>query len=220
MKRLVKNFFDKWTTVNDLKNLYKDSLIYSVHQTHSNICYEINRNDDPLKVLKIEADAMIEHDTSGVLYVKTADCLPILIYSKKLNCVAAVHAGWRGILNEVLSVCLKKIKSKYENLKDFEMHIGPHIQQSSFEVEEDVFIKFQKLAEKYSLAEFYFKQADKYFIDLQKFAIQQGIIEGLAKESILTSEVDTKVDMNYHSFRRDKQMSGRNISCIGFIKQD
>ena len=37
-------------------------------------------------------------DRQGLsLCVKVADCLPVLLYEPEANCIAALHAGWRGL---------------------------------------------------------------------------------------------------------------------------
>jgi YfiH family protein len=218
VNQLVKEFFNKDIKIDDLKKLYDSSLIYSVHQKHSNIIYEIIKNNDPVDVSKIEADAMIAHNLNCILCIKTADCLPILIFSKELKCFAAVHAGWRGVLSEILSKCLYTLKLRYKELKGFELHIGPHIQQNSFEVDQDVLIKFQELAAKLNIVEFYSVSSNKYHINLQHFAIRQAILAGIDEMNIFTSSIDTKTDISYNSFRRDKEKSARNLSCVGFIK--
>jgi copper oxidase (laccase) domain-containing protein len=49
----------------------------------------------------------------------TADCVPILLYDKKKNIIAAIHAGWKGafkgIINNVINFMFKKgcKKKKY-----------------------------------------------------------------------------------------------------------
>lgn len=217
MTYLIKSFYDINTNFEDIKKTHEKNAIFYVHQTHSNICYELSPIDDPEHVKNIQADAMIAHNQKCILCIKTADCLPILIFSKKLNCIAAIHAGWRGVLSEIVSICLKKLTLTYKNLDSFEMHIGPHLQRDSFEVDSDVFTKFETLSKKISLTEFYFKQGNKYYIDLSKFVFQQALISGFNEKLIFVSSTDTKTNEQYHSYRRNKGASGRNLSCIGLI---
>jgi copper oxidase (laccase) domain-containing protein len=51
---------------------------------------------------KIIGDAVIT-DLKGIaIGVKTADCVPILLYDRSKNLIAAVHSGWRGTSKNML----------------------------------------------------------------------------------------------------------------------
>ena len=86
----------------------------------------------------MEADAHWTKEKNQALVVQTADCLPVLLKSHNLIC--AVHAGWRGVANQIISSALKV----FSNFSNLEVGIGPHITQESFTVSKDV---AEKLAE-------------------------------------------------------------------------
>ena len=50
-----------------------------------------------------QADASYTHESGVVCAVMTADCLPLLVCSTDGTQVAAIHAGWRGLLAGVIS---------------------------------------------------------------------------------------------------------------------
>ncbi|MES2212791.1 MAG: peptidoglycan editing factor PgeF [Pseudomonadota bacterium] len=50
----------------------------------------------------LQADGAWTTASSVVCSVLTGDCLPILLCSKEQRCVAAVHAGWRGLVQGVV----------------------------------------------------------------------------------------------------------------------
>ena len=51
----------------------------------------------------IEADAAWTDRPGQVAAVRTADCLPVLVADPAGACVAAVHAGWRGLARGVIA---------------------------------------------------------------------------------------------------------------------
>ena len=64
---------------------------------------------------QVEADAAFAIDENIACAVLTADCLPILLSDENGECVAAVHAGWRGIINGVINNTIVAM-SKHVNL--------------------------------------------------------------------------------------------------------
>jgi len=82
-----------------------------------------------------QADGSYTSQSGVVCVVMTADCLPILLCDKKGSVVAAVHAGWRGLLNGIISVAIDKLKIPNDQILAW---LGPAIGPQSFEVGDDV----------------------------------------------------------------------------------
>lgn len=83
----------------------------------------------------VEADAAFACAPGRVCTVMTADCLPVLLASKRGDCVAAAHAGWRGLVNGVLEATVQALPAEAENLLAW---LGPAIGPGAFEVGEEV----------------------------------------------------------------------------------
>ena len=65
--------------------------------------------------------------------------VPILLYDKEKKVVAAVHAGWRGTVQDIALLTLQKMQSAFGSQpQDIVACIGPSISQDSFEVGEEV----------------------------------------------------------------------------------
>ena len=48
-------------------------------------------------------DALITNVPGYCVCVTTADCVPVLLYDRRLQVVAAVHAGWKGTVQHIVS---------------------------------------------------------------------------------------------------------------------
>ena len=85
--------------------------IFLLHQVHSNNFIFIDKNFKFNKK-KIKADALITNQKNIPIAVLTADCVPVLLYEKKKNVIAAIHVGWKGafkeIIKKVISFMLRK----------------------------------------------------------------------------------------------------------------
>ena len=69
-----------------------------LNQIHSSKYYFINKKNKINK--KFKGDALITNLKKVAIGILTADCVPILIYDKKLKIVSAIHAGWRGYIKK------------------------------------------------------------------------------------------------------------------------
>jgi copper oxidase (laccase) domain-containing protein len=96
-----------------------------MHQCHSNRSVIVNR---PLLPQYIDhCDALITQDTDHLLLVKTADCLPILIYKPPMI-IAAIHAGKKGTDQLITQKTIQKIqKLSADDTGKWSIWLGPHI---------------------------------------------------------------------------------------------
>ena len=89
----------------------KSKNIFLLHQVHSNNLIFIDENFKFNKK-KIKADALITNQKNLPIAVLTADCVPVLLYEKNKNIIAAIHVGWKGafkeIIKRVISLMLRK----------------------------------------------------------------------------------------------------------------
>ena len=201
--KIVKNKIDK--------NANK---IFLVHQIHSNKLIFIDKHFK-IKKKKVKADAIITNQKKLPIAVLTADCVPLLIYDKKKNMIAAIHAGWKGafkgIIKRVIMFMLKKGCKKH----DITVAIGPCIKQKSYNVREGFQRKFIKKNKKNKI--FFRKKKDTIYFDLSNFVKSQ--LKSIKIENIDTINIDTfDKKNNFFSARRSLRLKhddyGRNISII------
>jgi copper oxidase (laccase) domain-containing protein len=136
--------------------------------------------------------------------------------------VLAAHAGWRGLAGDILLQSLDLLKKKLGSLADVQAFIGPYIQQDDFEVGEDVAQQLQFHYEKchpeqWDLPNNLSKTKSvpgKFLADLGLLAHAQLINKGLPESNILDLKQNTYAQNILHSFRRDGQKAGRQISFV------
>ncbi|MFV2033413.1 MAG: peptidoglycan editing factor PgeF, partial [Gammaproteobacteria bacterium] len=98
-------------------------------QTHSTDVVQLDCDNNRT------ADAAISGRPDTIAVVMVADCLPILLCNRAGTEVAAVHAGWRGLVDGVVQAAVQQMESTPDELLAW---IGPAISQPAFEVGEEV----------------------------------------------------------------------------------
>jgi YfiH family protein len=157
-----------------------------------------------------EADAQWTAQRGVVLTVLTADCLPVLLCDEQAHCVAAAHAGWRGLAAGVLQHTLASLPVAAQRLRAW---IGPAISVRAFEVGEDVLQAF--------LHSPFWRREDvlaccraaapgKYWFDMAELA-RRGL--RAAGVEVRLSGLCTHRDQRFYSYRRDGE-TGRQASFI------
>ena len=161
-----------------------------------------------------DTDAVITSEKGLCIAVKTADCIPILLYDVRKHLIAAVHAGWRGTVGRIVEETLRQMESKAEDLHAI---IGPGISEESFEVGDEVYEQFlqagfpmQRLARKYPS-----KDGERWHINLKD--ANRWLLEQYGVRDIRVSDVDTMQSPLYYSARRETINTGRIINGIMII---
>ncbi|QFI40012.1 peptidoglycan editing factor PgeF [Moritella marina ATCC 15381] len=181
---------------------------YWLNQTHStDVVRLVGQPHNPAQLPA--ADASVTMMTGQVCLVMTADCLPLLICDKAGSQVAAIHAGWRGLLDGVIENTLAKLSA---DPKDLLVWLGPAISQVHFQVGcevRDAFITHDPQASSAFIAD-----GDKWLADLYLLARQRLRALAVNPADIYGGGHCTyrEIDL-FYSYRRDSQ-TGRQASLI------
>lgn len=74
------------------------------------------------------ADALVTNLPGVLLMVQVADCQPVLLYDPVHRAVAAVHAGWRGSVANVVAAAVDTLRDRYGTRpRDLVAGIGPSL---------------------------------------------------------------------------------------------
>jgi len=138
---------DDYDRVWDNRNLAFEALsrdpesMYDVWQVHSAdvICADHPR---PKNVPHIKADAILTDNPEVTLFMRFADCVPILLHDPAKGVVGVVHAGWLGTVRKTLSATIETMINRYQcKPEDIQAGIGPSIAAHHYEVGNEVVMK-------------------------------------------------------------------------------
>lgn len=77
---------------------------------------------------KGQADALITDRPEVTLFLRFADCVPILLYDPRRPAVGVVHAGWRGTLAKAAPAAVRAMTERYGSRPgELVAGIGPSI---------------------------------------------------------------------------------------------
>lgn len=86
-----------------------------------------------------KADIIITDQPEVTLFMRYADCVPIVLYDPHRRAVALAHAGWRGTVERVPAVAVAALSQHYGSRpQDLLAAIGPAISAERYEVGEEV----------------------------------------------------------------------------------
>ena len=116
----------------------KTESIFDVWQVHSAdaVCADGPRKmDEPYQ----KADIILTDKPDVTLFMRFADCVPILVHDPVKGVIGVSHAGWLGTVRDVAGVTVRTMSERYgSNPSDIIACIGPSIGPDHYEVGEDV----------------------------------------------------------------------------------
>jgi YfiH family protein len=162
-----------------------------------------------------QADACYTDHYGIACAVMTADCLPVLLCDLDGQQVAAVHAGWRGLLAGILENTVREFNVSAENIL---VWLGPAISQSHFEVGAEVrqaFLSAAPADQQAITAQAFIpnpQNANHYFADLYQLARLR--LQRMAVKRIYGGDYCTyREHERFFSYRRNGE-TGRMATLI------
>jgi YfiH family protein len=155
------------------------------------------------------ADAIVGDDPQRLLAVRVADCVPVLVATDDGRRVAAIHAGWRGVVAGIVSRAIANLPAPAALVAA----IGPCIGKTAFEVGPEVLDAFNGEFEREAPLER--DPSGKGRVDLREAVRLQLIRAGLSPERIDTTDRCTHRDADeFYSHRRERGVTGRMAAVI------
>ncbi len=155
-----------------------------------------------------QADASVARLSGTVCAILVADCLPVLFTDRAGSCIAAAHAGWRGLAGGVLANTIAGMPAQPADLLAW---IGPGIGPTAFEVGDDVLKAFCAEAPERKSA---FKplRAGKWLCDLP--ALARDALRRAGVTRIYGGDFCTYMDTERFYSHRRNPVTGRMAALI------
>ena len=175
-------------------------------QVHGDVIWKVTAKDIARAGI-FEADAVVTDVVGLAIAIRTADCLPALLYDPVRKVIAAVHAGWKSTKLDIARKTVEKLRSDYGvDPKNIRAAIGPCIRRESCEVGPE----FKEYFPMDTI-----QTPDGLRFDLLGANMRQLTRAGVKRENIFDSGLCSFSDAaRFHSFRRDADRSGRMLSVI------
>ena len=209
-------FGDRNSNFEAVSRAFPDYSFSILNQTHSDLVVP-----SPFEGLAPSADAHFTRARRVALCVRTADCMPVMIHDTNSGLIAGIHAGWRGIENEIIRKTAARLAVEAgASLDRAQAWIGPHIGSESFEVGSEVAtsleLRFDAVRgfSRASTSLMPHSSGKKAYVDLLIIARAQLASCGIERERVLEIPIDTVTSMSHESYRRDGAASARQISFI------
>lgn len=162
---------------------------------------------------RMHADGLLTRSKGLHIGVRTADCVPVLLYEPERGIAGVVHAGWRGAVKQIVAHAIFEITRAGGNAARVVASIGPHINPCCFTVNDDVASLFYEMG---SYAVSVVDGSKK--VHLADVVVHQLVGSGVLQGNIDRSSYCTCCEKDmFVSYRRDGPQSYTNqiVSYIG-----
>jgi polyphenol oxidase len=158
-------------------------------------------------------DALITTTVGLPLVITVADCLSIVLYDPEKSVLAHVHAGWRGTMQQIVSKCVRTMSERLDvSPKTIVAFLGPSAGVCCYEVGSEVSVLF-------SAAHLQDRDGRTY-LNLKSANLSQLLECGVTRSNVEVSEWCTICNPGiFHSYRRDRDRSGRMMAAASLLIQ-
>lgn len=171
-----------------------------------------------------DTDALITFEPDVPVGVKTADCVPILVYAPDAQCVGAIHAGWKGTLGGIVDNVMDVLEERGVDPACLKVAFGPSISSDVYEVDRTLVDRFIQTGFAQYI-HYPYGQDKKPHIDLQGVNMERFIRRGVQSANISLhsgcSYSSKKKDGSpkYASHRRSGGAPLRMLTCIMLLSE-
>lgn len=194
----------------------RSSWILSVKQVHGTDALVVDRALTPADRFQGGWDALVTDQPGIMVAVRTADCVPILVYDPKRRVVAAIHVGWRGAAAGIIPKTIALMESRFGSAPEhLRLSVGPSAGACCYEVDEPVLDRLRQKCPNWGKV-VRDRRGSKAHLDLKLLVREQALAAGASPESITAVNLCTICHEDlFFSYRREGKVIGTMVSAIG-----
>ena len=129
------------------------------------------------------------------------------MYDSDTGNYGLIHSGWKGTSKKISSKAVMLMQEKGSEIYNIKIYLGPSISQINYEVDEDVASLFS--------AKNLIRLKNKFLLDIKSQIIDDLIDVGIKSKNISSSSICTYSNLDFPSYRRDGNKTGRLIFLMG-----
>ncbi len=192
--------------------------VYDVWQVHGARVVSTNQPKDPEQP-HLKADAICTSEPGLTLYMRFADCVPVLLYDPCRKVIGIAHAGWPGTVRRTAAALVRQMIDSYDcKPENLVAGIGPSIGPDHYEIGLDVIEQvrnaFGANADKLLVRSAGDLPGSKVKFDL--WTANQLILAEVGVKQIETSGICTACHVeDWFSHRAERGSTGRFGALIG-----
>jgi hypothetical protein len=142
-----------------------------------------------------EGDGILTSKPNLWIGIKVADCYPIYLTSRNQTFAGILHAGWRGLKDNIIEKGIGKVLEIGLSPRELVIAVGPGICKFHYEIKEDLLPHFEEHIE---------RRDGRLYLDLRGVISSKLRGLGIADEQIVFSDFCTfEREDFFHSRRRD-----------------
>jgi YfiH family protein len=161
-----------------------------------------------------KADILLTDNPGVTLFMRFADCTPVLLYDPRKRAVGIVHAGWLGTVRGAARAAVGAMRERYgSHPQDLLAAIGPSIGPDHYEVGADVIARVRETFGARA-GDLLLAHGGSLHFDLWK--ANQALLEEAGVEQIEVAGICTACHpKDWYSHRGEKGKTGRFGALIG-----
>jgi len=141
---------------------------------------------------RYRCDGIVTDKKGIALVVKTADCMPIILYNNRSGAIAAVHMGWRSARDGILE------NLPFADLSDFVAVAGVGMRKCCYRVGSE-FAGYERVAQHLA------RRSECYYFDPVGFILETLTAKGLKAENFIDTDICTQCSgYDIFSYRKTK----------------
>ncbi len=116
--------------------------VVTPYQVHSTVIARVGRAEGGQAIQA--TDGLVTAEPGTALFLRFADCVPIMLYDAERRAIALVHAGWRGTLDGMADQAVAALQRHFGSRPQaLWAGIGPAIGPCCYEVSADLAAQYE-----------------------------------------------------------------------------